>query len=208
MTERISTGERYARASISSDLRVRGHTEPCDADKLLAAGYAQVGDERKMLGLRLYRMQTTGDRASLSVVVRQADDWLRLRLSRKGHRPLPGAQRDALVVQTLQWWLCQRCDYCNGTGFDTVEGAPALSLQECTACNGTRITPLKRVIPARLLVHAYWLAKEWDVMCAEVIADMAQLLAQDMSLNENKKRAQYGPATNAGCSGKNTKQSP
>jgi len=188
MTDHTSTGERYARASVTSNLRVQGHQ--CDADKLLAAGYAQRGSERKMLALRLYRMQTTGDRASLSAIVRDATTSLRGRLSRKGNRPMPAAQRDALVVQTLRWWLSQRCDYCNGSGFDTIDGAPALSMQACAACDGTGITPLKRIIPHRLLVHAYWLAKEWDVMCAEVIGDMAAVLKGEMALSNSQNQAQ------------------
>ena len=206
MTDPTSTGERYARASITSNLRVQGHQ--CDADKLLAAGYAQRGSERKMLALRLYRMQTTGDRASLSTIVREANASLRGRLSRKGNRPMPAAQRDALVVQTLRWWLSQRCDYCNGSGFDMMEGAPTLSMQECAACGGTGMTPLKRIIPHRLLEHAYWLVKEWDVMCAEVIGDMAALLRPELELSNTKNHSQYAPATNAGCSGDNTKPNP
>lgn len=206
MTDHTSIGERYARASITSNLRVQGHQ--CDADKLLAAGYAQRGSERKMLALRLYRMQTTGDRASLSAVVQDATASLRRRLSRKGNRPMPAAQRDALVVQTLRWWLSQRCDYCNGSGFDMIDGAPTLSMQECAACGGTGMTPLKRIIPHRLLEHAFWLAKEWDVMCAEVIGDMAAVLNDAMGLSKTENRAQCAPATNAGCSGDNTKPDP
>lgn len=204
MTDHTSIGERYARASITSNLRVQEHQ--CDADKLLAAGYAQRGSDRKMLALRLYRMQTTGDRASLSAVVSEADAALRKRLLRKSSRPMPAAQRDALVVQTLRWWLSQRCEYCNGSGFDVMDGAPTLSMQECTACSGTGITPLKRVIPHRLLEHAHWLAKEWDVMCAEVIGDMAVVLLRDMGLIGQEDRAQCAPATNAGSSGDNRKR--
>lgn len=206
MTDHTSTGERYARASITSNLRVRGPDVLCDGDKLMAAGYAQRGSERKMLALRLYRMQITGDRASLSTIVLDATTSLRQRLLRKGSRPMPAPQRDALVVQTLKWWLSQRCEYCNGTGYDTVEGAPALSIHECTACGGTGITPLKRVVPQQLLVHAFWLAKEWDVMCAEVIGDMAALLKPELELSNTKNHSQYGPATNAGSSGDNSKR--
>ena len=208
MSDHTSVGERYARASVTGNLRMQSHTQPCDADKLLAAGYAQRGSERAKLGLRLYRMQVTGDRESLSTIVREADTWLRRRLSRKGNRPLPAAQRDALVVDTLRWWLNQRCEYCNGTGFDMIEGTPALSVQECTACTGTGITPLKRVVPQRLLIHAYWLAKEWDVMCAEVIGDMALLLKDELTLSNAENHAQYAAATNAGSSGDNTKPDP
>jgi hypothetical protein len=180
MSETIGTGERYVSASTTSDMRV--HEYHCDADKMLAAGYASRGDERKMLALRLYRMQNTADRESVGIVIRNADNWLRVRMSRNGHRPLPRSQRDALIVQALQWWLAKRCMYCNGTGFDIIEGTPALSQIQCNGCRGTGITPLRRVIPPRLLGHALWLTNEWDVMCSAVIGDMAKYLADRMTI--------------------------
>lgn len=180
MSDRVTVGERYARASISSNLKVQTHTQQSDVDKVHAAGCVQAGSERKMIGLRLYRLQTTGDRASLSLIFRFSRAALQFRLSRKGNRPLPGAHLDTLVTRTLQWWISQQCEFCGGTGFDTVENAPALSLKECSACNGTRITPLKRVIPNHLLSHADWLTKEWDGMCADVIGEMARKLSLDL----------------------------
>jgi hypothetical protein len=180
MADCITAGERYICASTTSDMRM--HEYPCDADKLLAAGYASRGDARKMLGLRLYRMQNTADRDSVGTVIEQAHAWLQGRMSRKGNRPLPLAQSNALIVQTLQWWLAQRCTYCNGIGFDIIEGTPALSQFECAACRGTGITPLKRVVPSRLLEHAAWLTHEWDVLCAAVIGDLAQQINSGMTL--------------------------
>jgi len=181
MSDRVTVGERYAKASISSNLRTQqDHTLQCDTDKLHAAGCAQAGSPKKLIGLRLYRLQTTGDRSSLSMIFKFSRDALHVRLTRKGNRPLPGAQLDALVTKTLQWWISQQCEFCNGTGFDTMENSPTLSLHECSACNGTRITPLKRVIPNHLIAHADWLTKEWDSMCADVIGDMARRLSLDL----------------------------
>lgn len=204
MNEPVSVGERYIRASITSNLRMQDG--PCDADKLLAAGYAQRGDERRLLGLRLYRMQNTGDREPVAAVIEHAHAALRARLSRRGNRPLPLAQRNALIVDTLQWWLNQSCSYCNGTGYDPIDGAPALSLHPCSACAGTRISPIKRVIPAHLVSHALWLTDEWNSMCGEVIGDMAKLLHSQMTVHESKKRAESETATNSGSSGKNIKR--
>jgi hypothetical protein len=72
-----ATVERYARVVANGRTKLaRDHAVTCDADVLLAAAYAASGDERKLLALRLYRAQASGDFSGLQVVAEQADNWL------------------------------------------------------------------------------------------------------------------------------------
>jgi hypothetical protein len=176
----MTTAERYARAATNGRTTIQ--EQRCDADTLLAAGYAASGNERKKLALRLYRMQVVGDRSSLHHVASEAQGWLAGRMARKGGRPIPAMQREELVTQALRWWLAQACGYCGGLGYQVVEGTPNLSTEECMSCHGSGKTPLKRVIPGQMLPHAEWLVREFDTLTAVVIGDMAVLLRDDLSL--------------------------
>jgi hypothetical protein len=202
-----SVGERYAHAAMTSNLRMRDG--PCDADLLLAAGYAtatQCGvcegkgrtadgyrcqacfgaggfpNARKTLGLRIYRMQVTGDMSDLARIEVEAMAMLRGWLSRGGNRPMPAMQRLELVRTVLRWWQHQSCGYCGGLGFEAIEYTPGLSTVECVACHGTGRSPLHRLLPGPLVKAGAMLAKELDVLCAVVIGDMADVLCREIDL--------------------------
>jgi hypothetical protein len=177
--ERITTGERYARATNSSDLSVL-LDQRCDADKLLAAGWAASGDPRRRLALTLYRMAVRGDMEGRAAIVEEASNWVNGRMQRKGQRAMPRTQRQALVIATLTWWLKPTCAYCSGRMFVEVEDTGRLSTQACPSCHGTGKTPIARVVPPPFKVHAMWLGDELDRLVLEVVREMSRLLAAQM----------------------------
>lgn len=178
---RATVAERYAKATQTSDLTTR-LDQRCDADVLLAAGYAASGDRRKNIALHVYRMTIRQDLGGLAPVVEEVDNWLKGRLSRKGHRPMSRVPRQALILTVLRWWMKQACEYCNGTGYEVIEDTGRLSGHECSNCHGTGKTPIARIVPPPMRSHAEWLAKELDSLVLVVQGDMAKLLAENMSL--------------------------
>lgn len=181
--DRITTAERYARATSTTDLTAHADTR-CDADKLLAAGYATQGDPRKSLALKLYRMGQTGDMQGLHEAATAMDGWLKDYCSRKGRKPMPPGARQALVTSTLHWWLTPVCEFCQGRMFELIpraegeeHGAQAISTKACSACFGTGKRPLAKVVPAAFERHAQYLADELDRLVIQVTGDMARRLA-------------------------------
>ena len=173
----LTTAERYARTASNGRTKIAFHV--CDADTLLAAGYAACNNPRKSLALQVYRMQVVGDRGALNLIVGECAALLAGRMARGGAKPLKAHARVEIATQTLKWWCDQACRYCGGHGFHTIEGTPGLGTEECEACHGTGKTPITRAVPPAHQHHASWLAKELDILCAIVIGDMAALLRDD-----------------------------
>ena len=184
--DRVTAAERYAVATNSSDLTpVAGH---CDADKLIAAGWA-ASDPRRAAGLSLYRMSVAGNTQGLETVVDTMDGWLQGRMHRKGIRPMPKHQRREAVASVLRWWIRPTCGYCEGRCFElihrdeaTATGAGVLSGTPCQACHGTGRRPVEREVPNHLGKTARELADELDRLVILVTGEMARRLNTSMNL--------------------------
>lgn len=176
MTDSPTIQERYTRITGTSDLTVHGGKR-CDADILLAAGFAAARDARGALALDAYRLSAQADMQSLARLLPAMDDMLNRYLSRGGRRPMAKAARRALVLAILQWWAHPVCSYCEGRGFDLLEGAPQLGTSTCHACAGTGVTPLGRIVPAQLEGLAAWLAAELERMTSFIQTEMGRRLS-------------------------------
>lgn len=180
-TDTPTVGDRYARATSSSDLTL--HAGRCDADKLLAAGYAARRDTRGLMALHVYRMRVTGDRAGLPPAIDTAIGWIVGRGVRAGGRNKV-SRLDAREVaeRTLHWWLQDVCSACEGVKYERVPGTPKLSAKLCIVCQGVGRHPLTSIVKPKHLEHSRWLASELDALCGYVMADMARLLGASMDL--------------------------
>jgi hypothetical protein len=184
-SDRVTAAERYARAASSTDLTAHADAR-CDADKLIAAGWA-AQDPDHALALGLYRMAVTGDTQGLHPLVERAAGWINAWSSHKGRRMLARAQRIELAAQVLHWWLRPTCGYCEGRGFELVDsehedGARALSDQPCEACHGSGKRPLVREVPSHLQGHAKHLADKLDNLVLKVTGEMARRLRPSLDL--------------------------
>lgn len=185
--DHVTAAERYAIATGSSDLtpRASGH---CDADKLIAAGWA-ASDPKRAIALSLYRMAVTGNTQGLQGVVDAMDGWLNAATQRKGGRPIPKHQRRQACASILSWWLKPTCGYCEGRGFELVPsdnpegtGARVLSGTACQACHGTGKRPLERELPSHLGKHARDITDQLDRLVVMVTGEMARMLRPELEL--------------------------
>lgn len=195
MSEVITVAERYLSSTQSSDLRVRAEGS-CDADSLLAAAYATMGDNKRDLALKVWRLRATGGTSGSWGLMDDMGEMLykhlvredkpvnvRLRSMRKRKTPLTRAQSNAVALKTLQWWKKPTCQKCGGHGHPPMPNAPVLDTSIiCSACDGTGTTPLKNVVLARHLDHAEWLVHQMEVLSSMVFNDMSNLLAKQISL--------------------------
>lgn len=174
-----SIAERYSTVTATSDLTTR-LDHRCDADVLLAAGFAAARDPHKTLALDVYRLGVKGDIQSLASVVDKVDNLLNGYLSRKGNRPMPKAARRALAMTVLHWWAHPTCQFCEGRGYEQIDNTPNLSARECSCCHGTGKAPVARVVPPPMKRHAEWLAGELAGMAAFIHKEMAKLLGNQL----------------------------
>ena len=178
----MSIAERYLSATNTRNLRLKPEAV-CDADTLLAAGYAASGDPRKDLALKVWRMKQTGDRSGFDAVVEQCEEVLRKNNTR-GYK-LKGRSFRDVASRTLFWWMSPACMDCNGLGHPLVEGTPHLNEHvKCPVCNGTGEFPLHKVVGHKFEPHAADLVAELHVLSAEVFKDMARRLAPEMDLGK------------------------
>lgn len=179
-----TTGERYIRASQTSDLRIKPGR--CDADTLLAAGFAAAGNENGTLALGLYRMRATGDRTGFLRMTDLSANWIIGRSIRPGRNMLPRIARieaSDTARAVLQWWLNPTCTACEGRGHPIVPGTARLDdSRECPECHGTGKSLVEHVVQQHLKPHARWLAGEYDGMAGAIFAAMARLLAPRIDL--------------------------
>lgn len=180
MMDKPTVAEQYMRATHTSNLR---HLldRPCDADKLLAAGYATKRDQRRILALKAWRMRVTGDTTEFALLVDALDARLHRQLARKGKRI--GKTRQA-VEQSLWWWLNPICHECHGRGHPVIEGTPVLDeLRECASCGGTGQSDWRRLVHPDRHEAAEIVISLLDAYSAIVFADMASLLYKDLQLD-------------------------
>lgn len=180
--EPITAAERYARATVSSDLTAyRAEDHRCDADRLIAAGWA-AQDPDRALALSAYRMALTGDLQGLHDVAERCAGWINAWCQRKGRRVLTRSQRIELATQVLAWWVRPVCGYCEGRCFELMpseheDGVRALSGQYCQACHGTGRRPLAREVPAHLQQPAEYVESRLNNLVLQVTGEMGRRLA-------------------------------
>ncbi len=119
--------ERYARATISSNLRDSEHHHATD----VLAAVALSSD----MGSLLFRVRYGLD-ASCYKPLREA--WIAAVTKKADIRHWPTNIKPAnLAVMVLDFWLNDICNPCNGLGYTKHEHAPSLTDQVCTVCNGS-----------------------------------------------------------------------
>lgn len=177
----VTIGDRYAHATHATDL-TPSTRRITDADVLMAAGMATSGNRKLQLAMSLYRMRVNGDMSGLLQVVQTADEWLNSRLHVKGNRPMSRPAREALIADTLKWWIDPTCAYCDGHGFAPDPDAPRLTLVECASCHGKGQRPLAREVPHSLVKHAQWLVDQLDSRVLTIHQRMSELLSVRMEL--------------------------
>jgi hypothetical protein len=105
LMERRTLGERYADPAASRDLGV--HAGGCDADVLLAAGFAAQGKAAGSLALSLWRMRQMHELGGFAAMNEISVNWLigrpngRTRLARRMRR----VEALDLAAIVLSWWL-------------------------------------------------------------------------------------------------------
>lgn len=177
--DRPTLAERYSSVSETSDLTLR--PTRCDADVLLAAGYATAGNERGALALSVYRMKVTGDRAAFGPLVEDAIDRLIRRGVRAGGRDKLNRPEARYIAETvMHWYLNDNCRHCTGRRYELIPGMQVTSANLCQTCSGTGRHPLEQVIKKTRVEPARWLAGELDAMCSYVLADMAVKLSNQL----------------------------
>lgn len=175
----MSIRERYLTATQSSHLTVDPH-HVCDADRLLAAGYAAAGDPLKSLALDVYRLRALSDmRGARHIAERMAHELMHQARQDGRNRRLakpPSISRVAAVdmcLTVLKWWHMPACPACEGRCYPLIPDTPHLdATRECSACAGSGIRPLKKHIKSGQLDLAYWLVDRLDSLTAIVFADM------------------------------------
>lgn len=188
MSEHRSTAEAYLSSTNSSDLRVQADVRT-DADRLLAAAYAVMGDPRRILALKVYRLRAIGDMGGARQVADELGDLVRRftvstrggYLRGNGPGLLQGVTAADIAMQVIKWFHMPACPACGGRGHPMLENAPVMDLtRECPECYGTGIIPLERIIRPEHVAHARWLANEMDGLSSLVFSDMAKLLKNEM----------------------------
>lgn len=180
MTLASTVGERYDLATDAHDLTLRPGR--CDADVLLAAGYAAAGNARGAQALALYRIRATGSRNGLAQIVDVAAGWMVDRRPQPGEKTLRlGAARD-VSARVLLWWIDGVCPHCQGRRYELVPGTQMVSDNLCWACDGAGRLPVEDRVRREHQTAARWLAAEFDRMLAYVMADMARRLSPRLDL--------------------------
>lgn len=177
MSDAPTIAEQYLSATNSTNLKVREFG--CDADKLLAAGYAAGGDPARALALRLWRMRATGDTQGFEMVADVLDAWAHSRLIRQGKRV--GKHTRQAVRKTMWWWLNPRCPTCDGRGHPVIPDTPVLDdTRDCPDCLGTGQSSLERLVAEQQRELALDIRDEMDRLSAIVFSDMSRLLKKQM----------------------------
>lgn len=177
--DRVTLAERYSAATDTADLTVKPYR--CDADLMLAAGYATAGNTRGTMALNVYRMKVTGDRAGMGPLIEDMMSNLIRRGVRSGGRDKLSRPEARYVAETvLRWYLDDNCRVCTGRRYDLIPGTQITSASVCQTCAGTGRHPLEQVIKKTRVEPARWLASELDALCSYVLADMARKLRAQM----------------------------
>lgn len=193
MQDGATIGERYSRASESSDLRVKPESG-CDADYLIAAGW--VGDT---MGTMLYRLRSEFDQVKACVRPGQALNGAERVLVLSRLKSLPATRdalgeiaviqatrrrfmrpdADALVIagRALDVFLDPNCGHCDGRGFlgggRHEDSGPQMLCRPCGG-SGKRRNTIGRDDEERRF--GAFLLSELERMTSEVEVSMARFL--------------------------------
>ncbi len=183
--DRITVGERYARATEATDLSVSLERRT-GADVLIAAGAAarrvkeQGGAD---MGLRLYRMEVSGDHTGRAAVVAESAAWL---IAKGFNAGLGGGRGRSLLAaheiaeNVVRWRFLSVCPCCEGRRYELVPGTQIMGDKLCQGCQGEGRPPLVSIVGNRRLETARQLADEFDRQLRMVLADMSRHLKGDM----------------------------
>ena len=174
MTERASGPERYLRATRTSNLRL-DLVAPCDADQLLAAGWASQSP-RRALAMRVYRMRATGSMAGSRDLSQDLGQLLRQRMMKVRRGYMGGNGRmpslfevSGMAMKVLTWWHLPACPECCGRGHPTIPGTPNLDTSRlCQPCGGSGIRPVERLVRTEYADDIRWLVAEMEALAGMV----------------------------------------
>lgn len=186
MADSRSASERYLSARRSSHLRLKLDAR-CEADTLLAAGFASRGNERKSAALAVYGVIASENMKGAWALADVMGHWLRRKSWNPSKQPdAPCLERTTaidLAMTVLKWWHHPACPSCNGLGHPLLWDSPVIDgTRECSACRGTGKIPLEKVVRQEHIELARWLSDEIEVLCAMVFGDIAHRLNEDMDL--------------------------
>lgn len=176
----MTVAEKYSRAIQSSDLRVDGDSV-CDADVLIASGWAAQGNNT--LSLDLYRMKVTGD---MTAFLRIADDVGNslCRHFAMGPPQLRGLSRVVAIDiarRTLRHWLDDACRPCEGRRHPLIPNSTRLDVsRDCQVCHGTGKRIVENCVESQHREHARWIASVLDKRVGDVFAALAAVLRRQM----------------------------
>jgi hypothetical protein len=177
MTEAPTIAEQYLRAINTKNLQLK--PTPCQADKLLAAGYAVMGDPQRNLALSLWRMREMSDSSGFESMVDVLYAWAHNRLTRRNKRV--GKMTRQTIRRTLWLWLHPTCHVCNGLGHPIIEGTPVIDdTRDCPECHGTGKGDIRKLVAESQKPLALDTMDELDRLSAIVFSDMARILNKDL----------------------------
>ena len=169
--------EQYLRAISATNLTVK--PTPCQADKLLAAGYAVMGDPQRNLALSLWRMRETSDSTGFEQMVDVLQSWAHSKLARRNRRV--GKMTRQTIRRTLWLWLHPTCPACNGLGHPIIEGTPVIDdTRDCPECHGSGKGDIRKLVAESQKALAMETMDELDRLSGYVFHDMARLLKKDL----------------------------
>lgn len=174
-----SASERYLTATNSTQLK-HSAEKTCDADVLLAAGYASARDPAKSLALDVYRLRANRDmRGANSIAERMAQKVMqRSKPSRAARPTISRIHAIDLCLTVLKVWHMPTCPVCGGHGHPNIPGTPHLdTTRKCKPCDGTGQRQLKRHVKPERLPLAEWIIDHLNDQAGQVFSDMARLLS-------------------------------
>ena len=179
--------EHYLRVRQTSHLRLVLDA-PCDADKLLAAGYAAQGSERKSLALATYGVLASEGMQGAQAVAESMSGWLVRRSIRaatrdRRERAITRVQAVDLTLKLLKLRHKPTCPSCQGRGHPQIKNTPVLDeSRDCADCRGTGQIPISKVFQHEHIERMRWLDGEINSLCSMVFTDMARRLSSRMDL--------------------------
>lgn len=124
--------QRYSRATQSSNLKDDSHHYQTEVLAAVALSSA--------FGSLLFRVKYANDATSHNALL---EKWTVLVEQKSVFRGWPSHIVPATVAATsLEYWLCDICEHCEGKGYHALAGAPVLSDDPCKVCKGSGKKPL------------------------------------------------------------------
>lgn len=156
--------DRYASSIRTSNLRSKPDTCMSDSDVIGAAGLAgkatrHDGTAGSPLAMALLRLFCGDNRASGEIVVIMAG----MLVGKAWHGygvELSRLEASDIAMAVLAWHRDGICKSCGGHGYKLLEGAPALSDQECQECHGLGKLPFESQFGEHRRGLARWMLVE------------------------------------------------